>query len=66
MLYGYKQVHCHVKADNISKGTTEDVKTRFNTSTYGLETPLPKVTNDKVISVIKDELGGKIMKNFLD
>ena len=66
MLYGYRQVHCHVEADNISKGTTEDVKTRFNTSTYGLETPLPKVTNDKVIGVIKDELGGKIMKKFLD
>ena len=28
--------------------------------------PLLKVTNNKVIGVIKDELGGKIMKELLD
>ena len=66
LLYGYRQVHLHVKADNSSKGTTEDVATRFNSSTYELEMPLLKVTNNKVIGVIKDELGGKIMKELLD
>ena len=66
MLYGYRQVHRHVKTDNISKDITEDVETRFNTSTYELERPLPKVTNNKVMAVIKDELGRKIMKKLLD
>ena len=66
LLYWYRQVHRHVKTDNISKDIKEDIETRFNTSTYELETPLPKVTNNKVIDVIKDELGGKIMEKLSD
>ena len=37
----------------------EDVETRFDTSNYELERPLPKGKNKKVVRLIKDELGGK-------
>ena len=43
----------------------EDIETRFNTSIYELDSPLPKVKNKKVIGLIKDELGGTIMKKFV-
>ena len=32
----------HVKADDIYKNITEDVETRFNTSNFELDRPLPK------------------------
>ena len=43
----------------------EDVKTRFDTSGYELDKPLPIGKNKKVIGLMKDELGGKIMKEFI-
>ena len=36
-------------------------ETRFDTSKYELIRPLLKGKNKKVIAVMKDELGGKIM-----
>ena len=51
----------HVKTDSVYK----DVETRFDTSNYELGRPLPKGINKKVISLIKDELGGKIVKEFV-
>ena len=51
----------HVKTDSVYK----DVETRFDTSNYELERPLPKGINKKVISLMKDELGGKIVKEFV-
>ena len=39
---------------------TENVQTRFDTSNYELDRPLPKGIDKKVISIMKDELGGKI------
>ena len=46
-----------------------DVETRFDTSNYELECssiqgPLPK--GKKIISLMKDELGGKQRQNLLD
>ena len=32
----------YIKIDNIYKGITEDVDTRFDTSNYELDKPLPK------------------------
>ena len=55
----------YIKADDIYKDITEDVETRFNTSNYELEKPLLKGKNKKVIGVMKDEIGGKIMKEFV-
>ena len=38
------------------------LKTRFDTSNFEIERPLPKGKNKKVIGLMKDELGGQIMK----
>ena len=51
----------YIKTEDIYKDIVEDVETRFDTSNYELDRPLPKGKNKKVIGLIKDELGGKIM-----
>ena len=43
----------------------EDVETRFDTSNYELDRPLPK-GKSKVIGLIKVELCGKIMTKFVE
>ena len=55
----------YIKTDDIYKDIAEDVKTRFDTSNYELDRPLQKGKNKKVIGIMKDELGGKIMKEFV-
>ena len=37
----------------------------FDTSTYELDRALPKAKNEKVIGLMNDELGGKIMTKFV-
>ena len=59
MLYGY------LKTDNIYKNVSENIETRFDTSNYELDRPLPKGKNKKVIGLMKDELGGKIITKFV-
>ena len=51
--------------DDVEDVDPEDVETRFNTSNYELDKPLPKVKNKKVIGLIQDELGGEGMKEFV-
>ena len=48
----------HVKTDDIYKDIAEDVETRFDTSNFEIDRPLPKGKNKKVIGLMKDELGG--------
>ena len=55
----------HVKTDDIYKDIAEDVETRFDTSNFEIDRPLPKGKNKKVIGLIKDESGGQIMKEFV-
>ena len=55
----------YIKTDDICKDIGEDVETRFDTSNYELDKPLPKGKNKKVIGLIKDELGGEFMTKFL-
>ena len=55
---------------NIYKDIAEDVETRFDTSNYELECnsierPLPKGKNKKVIGLMNDELGRKIMTKLV-
>ena len=53
------------RTGDIFKDIAEDVKTRFDTSNYKLDRPLPKEKNKKVIGLMTDELVGKIMIKFV-
>ena len=55
----------HVKTDDITNNIVEDVKTKFDTSNFELDRPLPKGKNEKVIGLMKDELGEQIVKEFV-
>ena len=54
-----------IKTEDFYKDIAEDVETRFNTSGYVPGRALPIEKNKKVIGLMKDELGGKIMKEFI-
>ena len=62
--YGYIFI-IYVKTDHIYQDIAEDVETRFDTSNYELDRPLPKGKKKKVIGLMKDELGQKIMAKFV-
>ena len=55
----------HVKTDDIYKYIAEDVETRFETLNFEIDKPLLKGKNKKVTGLMKDELGGQIMKEFV-
>ena len=55
----------YTKTEDIYKDIVEDVEKRFDTSHYELDRPLPKGRNKKVIGLMKDELRGKTMKEFV-
>ena len=52
----------YVKTGNIYKDIEEDIETRFDTSNFEIDRPLPKGKIEKVIQLMKDGLGGKIIK----
>ena len=54
----------YIKTDEICGVTAEDVDTRFDTSDYELDRPFSQGKNKKVILLMKDELGRKIMTNL--
>ena len=49
----------YIKIYDIYKDIAEDVETRFGTSNYEFERPLPKEKNETVVGLKKDELSGK-------
>ena len=55
----------YVKTGDIYEDISKDVEKRFGTSNYELERPLPKEKNKEVIGLMKDDLGGEIMKEFV-
>ena len=55
----------HIKAEDFYKDIGDDVEKRFDTSNYEVYRPLPIGKNKKLIGLMKDELGGKIMTEFV-
>ena len=55
----------HIKTEDVYEDIPDDVEKRFDTSNYEVNRPLPKSKNKKVIGLMKDELGGKIMTKFV-
>ena len=54
----------HIKTEDFYKDITNDIEKKYDTSNYTCERPLPIGENKKVIGLMKDELGGKIMEEF--
>ena len=55
----------NIKTEDFYKDIAIDVEKRFDTSKYEVNRPLPKGKNKKVIGLMKDELGGKIITEFV-
>ena len=51
----------HIKTEDFYKDIADDVKKRYDTSNYEVGRPLPKGMDKKVISLMKNGLGGKII-----
>ena len=55
----------HIKTQDFYKDIANDVEKRFDTSNYEVNRPLPTGKNKKVIGLMKDELGVKIMTEYV-
>ena len=54
-----------IKTEDFHADIADDVPRRFDTSGYCSNCPLPVGLNKKVIGLMKDELGGVIMTEFV-
>ena len=54
-----------IKTNDFYEDIANDVECKFDTSNYEVNRPLPKGKNKKVIGLMKDELGGKIITEFV-
>ena len=54
----------YIKTEDIYLDIAKDVETKFNSSNYEIERLLSKRKNKKVIGLMKDELGRKLMIEF--
>ena len=55
----------HIKTEDFYNDIADDVEKRFDTSNYEINRALPTGKNKKVIGLMKDELGGRIMTEFV-
>ena len=55
----------NIKTKDFYKDIAQDVEEKFDTSNYDIDRPLPKGKNKKVIGLMKDELGGGIINDFV-
>ena len=55
----------HIKTEDVYKDIADDVEKIFDTSNYEINRPLPKGKDKKVIGLMRDELGGTIMTEFV-
>ena len=56
---------CSIETNDFYKDIANDVKDRFDMSSYNSFRPLPVGLNKKVIGLMKNELGGEIMTEFV-
>ena len=55
----------NIKTNDFYEDIASDVENRFDTSNYEVNRPLPTGKNKKVIGLMKDELGRKIITEFI-
>ena len=55
----------NIKTNDFYEDITNDVENRFDTSNYEVNRSLPMGKNKKVIGLMKDELGRKIITEFV-
>ena len=55
----------NIKANDFYEDIANDVENRFDTSNYEVNRLLPMGKNKKIISLMKDELGRKIITEFV-
>ena len=55
----------NIKTKDFYKDISQDVEEMFDTSNYNVDRPLPEGKNKKVIGLMKDELGGGIITEFV-
>ena len=55
----------NIKTNDFYEDIANDVENRFDTSNYEVNKPLPMGKNKKIIGLMKDELGGKIITEFV-
>ena len=55
----------NIKTEDFYKDIADDVEKRFETSNYECDRPLPTGKNKKVIGLMKEELGGRIIREFV-
>ena len=55
----------NIKTEDFYADITDNVQTRFNISGYNPDHPLPVGLNKKVIGLMKEELGGAMMTEFV-
>ena len=51
----------YIKTEDFYEDIADDLGKRFDTSNYEVDRPLDKGKSKKVIGLLKDELGGRIM-----
>ena len=54
----------NIKTNDFYKDIANDVDCKFDTSNYELNKSLPMGKNKKIIGLVKDEVGGKIIAEF--
>ena len=54
-----------IKTEDFYKDIANDVEKRFDTSNYEVDRPLPRGKNKKLIGLMKDELGGRVIMEFV-
>ena len=55
----------NIKTNDFYKDISDDVDNRFDTSNYEVKRPLPMEKNKEIIGLMKDELGGEIITEFV-